>query len=291
MSPNYPQTRLVEGFDVLSQRLSAFADLLAGSSLPLWIPLTDDETARGVTPRQRAIELYCDLWHRHAGDGRRTDSRHGLIGADDALLAAAAAVNEAKAEFESAVAAVRHEKTPGWQEALAERNSRLRDDLNRKGLGRLHLRQCYRRIPCLDRHPARVGFNWYSSGRSIRRIEAQEAYRALLKLDTSQPHIQIQLQQVGRLPPATALAKVQQQAPLMRANLSCESGETVARGALNLSLPLLFRWDPARPFPQHNAPPLLPPEGRRRRVRSDCRIEPAPFLPSLRVHRYAGGRP
>jgi hypothetical protein len=55
---------------------------------------------------------------------------------------------------------------------------------------------------------------------------------------------------------------------------------------MNLSLPLLFGYDPQQPFPAHNDPSLVPQSQRQRQIRSDCRIEPTPFLPSLRLHLY-----
>ncbi|WP_207061085.1 DNA replication terminus site-binding protein [Motiliproteus sp. SC1-56] len=284
MATSLPHARVVEAFESLNRQLDHLKNWLDRSDLPFWVPLTEEEQARGLDPRTRLVELCCNLWYRHAGDGRRTDSRHGLVAADAAGLACAHAVNRAKQEFQQALGALRQLEKTDWSRQLGRRPSDLREALSSKGLARLHLRQCYRQIPCTDQHPERVGFNWYCSGRSIQRIRADKAHAALLKLDTHSAHIQVQLDKVARLPPHTGLARVQQQAPLMRANIVHSDG---SRRACNLSLPLFFAWDPARPFPDFNQPTLSPPPTRQRRVRSDCRIEATPFLPSLRVHRYA----
>lgn len=48
----------------------------------------------------------------------------------------------------------------------------------------------------------------------------------------------------------------------------------------------LFPLDATEPFPEYNVPPPTPPEQRKRQLRNDLAIEPEPYLPSLRIHRY-----
>lgn len=278
-----PHSDLVTAFDQLTDTLAQLAERLRQSQLPLWVPLTDAESAAGITPRAKAISLYCNLWHDGNGDGRRTDSRHGLIAVDESLLPLIRQVNSAKQTFQQATRPFRQQQA-GWRQQLQTRGAALRDALATKGLSRLHLKQCYRQLPLVERQPEHAGFNWYSSGRSIKRISVDDALEALRKMGIDKPHIAIQLQQLAQLPADTPLAQVQQQAPLMRCNLRFNTAPT--RQALNLSLPLLYLADSDEPLPSHNQPALVPPEGRQRQVRSDCRLELEPFLPSLRIHRY-----
>ncbi|WP_421864002.1 DNA replication terminus site-binding protein [Motiliproteus sp.] len=280
---SYTHAELVEQFERLSDGLRQLAHQLQQSTLPLWLPLTEAERNAGLDPRRKAIELYCDLWHQGDGDGRRTRSCHGLIAADPTLLQQAETVNQLKQTWKQCLQSFKQQ--PGeLLEPLNQRPNSLRETLGHKGLARLHLKQCYRLIPVCDRQPDWVGFNWYTSGRSIKRISAEQAQQKLARMGVDKPHIQLQLDKLASLDAATRLAQVQTQAPLMRANLRFAGAPL--RQAMNLSLPLLFAQDQARAFPEHNDPSLVPKTERSRRQRSDCRIETEPFLPSLRVHRY-----
>ncbi len=284
----------------MAATLSALAQQLRSSTLPIWVPLTEQEQASSTDPRQKAIELYCDLWHSDGGDGRRTRSCHGLIAADPPLLALAHQANQAKSDFRQALSALKQQLSSTEQASkltttvkqqtdqivarLNQRPNALREALGHKGLARLHLKQCYRLIPSTDQHPLRVGLNWYTSGRSIKRFSQQQAQQALARMGLDKPHIQLQIDRLNQLSANTPLAQIQQQAPLMRANLTFDCAPY--RQAMNLSLPLLFGYDPQQPFPEHNDPSLIPQSVRQRQIRSDCRIEAEAFLPSLRLHLY-----
>ncbi len=288
MTALYPQAELIDCYNRLTDSLGALATAIRGSKLPLWVPLTEAEKGTGLTAREKTIQLYCDIWYQDGQDGRLTRSCHGLVAADEEIMALADRVNRHKQAFRQAVATIR--KLPDGTDHLAElnqRNQHLREDLNNKGLGRLHLKQCYRLIPCITQHPSRVGFNWYSSGRSIQKITMQAAERQLIKMGLDKPHLRVQYDRLRQLPPGTPLARVQQQAPLMRGNLRIDHQQGDSeRNAMNLSLPLLFLQQPSKPFPEYNQPPLQPPRERQRQTRSDRRIEDSPFLPALRIHRY-----
>ena len=285
----YPQAQLVKCFDNLNQSLVNLASVIRSSTQPLWIPLTDSEKRSGILPREKAVQLFCDIWYLDGQDGRVTRSCHGLVAADPLILEACTETNKAKMEFRTAIDAIRGQPDEKqWLLGLSQRDSRLKQDLNTKGIGRLHLKQCYRLIPIVNQHPSRAGFNWYNSGRSIKKVTVIEAQKQLAKMGLDKPHIALQYDLLKHLPPQTPLAKVQQQAPLMRANIRFDlEGQCSDRLAMNLSLPLVFAWESKQPFPDHNEPPLQPPEERQRKVRSDRIIEDTAFLPSLRIHRYS----
>ncbi|MBQ0757087.1 MAG: DNA replication terminus site-binding protein, partial [Amphritea sp.] len=102
-------------------------------------------------------------------------------------------------------------------------------------------------------------------------------------------HIQLQLQAVGNLRPGDMLAQIQTQVPVIRANMLWKQEEQMLRKARNTSLPIIVALDDENPsLPEYNEPPLIPPEARSRLERSDLKIDPQPFLPSLRAHRYLG---
>ncbi|GAB6875061.1 DNA replication terminus site-binding protein [Halomonas shantousis] len=231
-----------------------------------------------------------DFWYLDGQDGRVTRTYVGLIAADPPLMHAVERVNLAKSEFSELISQVQKEK-PGMiaeiKATLPFRHPMLNDHLKQQGLARLHLKQSWRHIPTADAELSRVRLAWYSSGRSIRRLTVSQVEKMLLSLDADAPHIRIQLGKLASIPSGEPLARVQKQAPLMRANLFFREPlvDGRLRRAMNVALPL-FIPSPDGRLPDYNRPPPFPPEKRMRAKRSDERLEEEVFLPSLRVYRY-----
>lgn len=246
-----------------------------------------------VAPERAADWLrqaLLDVWYQDGQDGRATRAHIGLVAAAESVMEAVAATNAAKAEFAALLARIKAQEPALIAEAkalLPSRHPALNEHLRGRGLARVHLKQCWRAIPTAEAPVARVRLAWYASGRSIKRLTVREAEQKLLKLDTEAAHVRIQLRKLAGLPSAEPLAQVQRQAPLMRANLfyrePLEDGRT--RRAMNVALPLFVPAADGR-LPDHNLPPLQPPEQRTRARRRDEKLEDDPFLPSLRVYRY-----
>lgn len=231
-----------------------------------------------------------DMWHEQGQDGRETRNYVGLIAADEALIQAVAQANAAKNAFSDCLQAIKQQAPALLTEGrsrLPRRHPKVETILERNGLARLHLKQCWRHLPVAEGPVARVRFAWYSSGRSIKRVSVQEAKRKLLALDSEAAHVRIQLRQLAGIPDTEPLAQVQPQAPLMRANLfftePLADGHT--RRALNAAMPIFIPSEDGR-LPHTNLPPLTPPEKRTRAKRRDEKLESEPFLPSLRIYRY-----
>lgn len=279
-------TELIDAFDDLQHQLHQLAQHLTASQPAHWIPLNPTEEQM-CGPLDFACELLCDLWYRGHQDGRETRSRHGLIQADSRCIELIHGINAAKDHFR---ALVQQEKQdlPTWKNSLqqlTERPSDLRDKLSLTGLSRIHLKQCFRHIPILEQAPVRVGFSWYVNGRSIRKLTLAEAEAMLLDLGEDKAHIQIQLEKLGMLPPGTLLARIQNQAPVVRANLVFGQPGAETRKAMNVALPLFIAGDNGI-LPQHNRISPEPPPGRTRQARGDQRISDEPYLPSLRAYTY-----
>ncbi len=280
---------LISTYDKLMHQCHDLSQSIQQAQRPIWVPLSDEEQANGLSMARKAGEAYADVWYQNGQDGRETRSCFGLVGASDAQLQQARQINQLKDQLKSQVNALKQKDNARWLEVKGELNKRhdhLRSTLHFAGLARLHLKQAWRHIPILEHTPKRVGFNWYSSGRSIQKISIEQAQKALEKLDVDSPHIQLQLGTLGQLRPNTPLAKVQKLAPVMRANVFFAEGVSPDRLAMNVSLPILFKPNEKGGLPEHNQPPLSPPESRQRAVRNDRKIEDEPFLPSIRVHRY-----
>lgn len=274
---------LEAAFDTLIERTEALLATYARAPGEAW-------AFRAEASTEWLRHALLDFWYQDGQDGRATRSHVGLVAADEALLEQVAVVNAAKAEFAALLARIRDEHPPLIAEikaVLPFRQPELHQHLRGSGLARLHLKQCWRAIPVAEAPVARVRLAWYTSGRSIKRLTVREAEQKLLTLDSDAPHVRIQLRKLAGLRSDEPLAQVQEQAPLMRANLffaePLEDGRT--RRALNVALPL-FLPAPRGRLPDRNAPPDAPPESRTRARRRDERLEAEPFLPSLRIHRY-----
>ncbi|MCV6609489.1 MAG: DNA replication terminus site-binding protein [Amphritea sp.] len=276
-------TELLESLEQLQHSLLKFCTQLQNSRLPYWLP---SDTYGQL---DQAAQLFGDIWYRDNQDGRTTISQYGLIGADPTLIALAEQTNTCKQQFQTLASQYRLSENSELQESLQRRSDELNQLLNRQGASRLHLKQCYRLIPIADPRPEKIGFSWYTSGRSIRKLTPAEAEEKLMKMDVSQTHIRMQLDALGKLQPGDMLAQIQTQVPVMRANLVWKQDKQTIRKARNTSLPILIALNDDNPtLPAYNEPPTTPPEARSRLERSDLKIDPQPFLPSLRVHRYNG---
>ncbi|MGC3871965.1 DNA replication terminus site-binding protein [Halomonas sp. GXIMD04776] len=277
---------LEAAFDRLVERIDALLEVYEASPGQAWAlesPRPDAEWLR------RAL---LDFWYQDGQDGRVTRSYVGLIAANERLLGTVAEVNTAKSHFSTILAQIRQQAAsliPEIKAVLPFRHPVLHDHLRGQGLARLHLKQCWRHLPVADAPLSRVRLAWYTSGRSIKRLTTHDAERMLLALDSDAPHVRIQLKRLGGVPDGEALAQVQRQAPVMRANLFFREplADGRSRRAMNLPLPLFIPACDGR-LPDHNQPLPRPPQGRTRAKRSDERLEEEVFLPSLRIFRYRG---
>lgn len=273
-------------FDTLNAATNALCQHIEHNPPRIWQLAPEPST----TPAAWLCHALTDFWYTDGQDGRVTRNYIGIVAADAALMEKIHAVNTAKDAFGALIGQIKHthpEQLSSLKASLPARSSLLNEHLRADGLIRLHLKQCWRRVPVVKDPVARVRMAWYTSGRSIKRLTVAEAERMLLKLDTDAPHIRIQYQQLAALPSDEPLAQVQLQAPVMRANLfyvePLEDGRV--RQAMNVPLPL-FVSDHAGRLPHINQPPAQPPVTRTRAKRRDTKLEETPYLPSLRIYRY-----
>ncbi|MCH4810516.1 DNA replication terminus site-binding protein [Vreelandella neptunia] len=276
--------QLEQQFDALLATIEAAVSLYEQQQPATWV-------FNQTTPTTHWLrEALFDMWHEQDQDGRETRNYIAIVAANDELLTAASAVNQAKARFSELLQDIKQAFPQTLSEAksrLPHRHPHVDEVLRRNGLARLHLKQSWRQLPIAQAPVSRVRFAWYSSGRSIKRLSVQEAEHKLLQLDTEAPHIRIQLRKLASIPSGEVLAQVQTQAPLMRANLfftePLEDGHT--RRALNAAMPI-FVPDNNQRLPHINLPASQPPTTRTRARRRDEKLEQDVFLPSLRIYRY-----
>lgn len=285
-------TELVEAFDALALGLAQFCELLDQQQPKCWIALSQDEN--NLDHLKKARSYYQDIWYKDQQDGRETRSCYGLVMANENIIALAQQINNAKDAFRALVQQVQKTDKDLWLSHKAQLNTRhqsLRNQLYYTGLGRIHLKQLYRHIPILTHRPEKIGFTWYSNGRSIKKLTITQAQNKLLAMGEEKSHIQQQLQKLNTLPEHEILAQIQTQVPIVRANLVYkllnEKGHSeMIRKAMNVSLPLLVPEDNSSLLPSFNQIEDQPPVARTRIARNDFKICEEVFLPSLRVHRY-----
>lgn len=279
-------TELKSRFTELETSLAALCNHLQNERPAHMFPLSKTEEKAHPDRINWITDLFSDLWYRDGQDGRETRSRHGIIMSTPRTLELATQVNLAKAGFTETARKIKSQSEAHWKEAsatLPARSAVFRDLLGTSGLSRVHLKQCSRALPLLEQRPLSCRFTWYNNGRSITRISPQDAEALLLAIGEEKAHVQAQLNTLYQLPPGTRLARVQNLAPTVRANLVFPE----QRKAMNCPLPLFVpAASPHEPLPEFKDVPLEPPEGRTRKSRGDYQLSDAPVLPSLRVHTY-----
>ncbi|WP_394165472.1 DNA replication terminus site-binding protein [Neptunomonas phycophila] len=277
---------ITTAFDQFSADLIVFSQQLANSTRPIFL---GNPPAPFQTAKHQAIDLYSNIWHQDNGDGRKTKSYYGLVGCDDTLINSAHQLNASKANLKQAVSILKQKGLAELNQTLHQRSAIINEALNKQGLGRLHLKQCYRTLPIVESCPDRVRFSWYTSGRSIKKITVKEAIDKLLKMGSDKPHIALQLDKLQRLNSYTPLAQIQSQAPLIRANFAWKTeNDQWKRQARNCPLPILIPLAANQNLPECNRLPDKAPTERQRALRADNLIDPEPFIPSLRIHLYCG---
>lgn len=276
------EDQLFKQFETLRDSMREFSKTLSNDRNTIWLANWNNLGSNATME-----DILFDLWYQEDQDGRETRMYPGLVAITPHQITYANEINLAKDRFRKTVQKIKADDSVFWREIqgkLARRYKTLNDQLSREGLSRIHLKQVFRHLPLVVSRPEKVGFSWYTSGRSIQKITTNEAYDLLCKLNTESTHIQIQLERLASLPSNEPLARVQKQAPVLRANIVFANKQ---RRSLNVSLPLLFPNEGQIDLPDFNIPPETPPAVRQRLVRSDNRIEDEAYLPSIRVHRYA----
>lgn len=247
-----------------------------------------------LSPNKWLYSLFQDYWYQDNQDGRVTRNYYGVILANEQQYALFQQLNACKTLFKHCVTELKStgEENPAKiHQSLAKRHPQYQTLLKRNGLARLLLKHCYRLFPLFSHCPTHINYSWYLSGRSIQKITVKDARNALKKLDIESRHIQLQLQSLVNYPEKTFLARVQTQAPLLRANLRFDPAHSPTpnnRQALNTALPIVCLAPKTnKRLPTIKLPKTAQAMGKRQRAfRSDRLIETNPFLPSIRVHRY-----
>jgi hypothetical protein len=243
--------------------------------------------------RMRAIEIYNQCHYQNNQAPREIIVCAGFIGSSEDTIQIANQVNIAKDNFKQSIIALRKANISpkdNWlveqlENKLHKRSDQTQQTLSNMGLSRLHLKQCYRKIPILKLNPKKISWTWAHT-KAIKRITAKDAFDLLAK-KSSQPGIQLQIAKLAQIPQSEPLAIVQELAPHLRANVVYKTyNHETERKMIKGPVPILFPADTATPWPEFKPPNKKQQRDTNRVTRSDVKIESESFLPAIRAHRY-----
>jgi len=250
-------------------------------------------------PRERAFNGISQLAYLPGQAPREIIICAGFIGACAATLDIVNELNAAKTDFKQAILNLKSKKIslrdPFFNNHLndpmfstVQRENQTAMILKKSGLAHLQLKQCYRQIPVLAHPASYISWTWAHT-RSIKKITVAQAYDKLFQ-KTKKNHsvsIELQIKKLAALSPDTPLAIVQELAPHLRTNIVLQPAEgEKKRLMIKGSLPIFYPATLSTPIPVFKAPTPKCDKNKERVIRSDVQLDPVPFLPSIRVHRY-----
>ncbi len=279
---------IIESFQALQCSIDKLESLLQhDKALPAWTDTLKD-------PRDAAFELIAKLEYENHQAPKEILVLPGFIGASEQTIAQVKIINTNKAKFKANVLALRGsqlKQKDAFLNASLEtylnqrREKHTRTSLQKMGLARLHLKQCYRIIPILDAVPLSISWTWANT-RSIKRISRQEAISKLEQRNKTGKY-ELQLHKLYGIRDKE-LAIIQELAPHLRTNIilpTAEKNET-KRIMLKGPVPIFFPASEATIPPKFKSPKEKSTTPEERAVRSDVKINPEPFISAIRAHRY-----
>ncbi len=282
---------VINSFQELRQALDATCEHITtlDCDLPAWCQPSAKLHNIGNNYRQQTCEFLQQLEYLDSQLPREILISAGIMAGSAETIETLYALNNAKDQFKAAMLQLKAAKISPSHELLAEkfetllpqRDQQLADKLARMGLARLHLKQCYRRIPILTRRPRKVSWTWANT-RAIKKITVQDADKMLAK-NAADPGIERQLNLLQGLDPKENLAIVQELAPHLRANIVLHDGSRVM---VKGPVPIFYLTEDNLGLPEYTPPGDKKGKNKDRVIRKDLKINPTPFLPAIRAHRY-----
>jgi hypothetical protein len=289
--------QVIDTFEGLLLSLKNLDDaLLQDSHLMAWLNDCSEFITfpEGVSIRQKISQILSQVEYLSTQAPREIIVYAGFVGASQHTLEIVNQLNTQKEAFKQAILSLKKIKlsihddllTTAFEHLLShKRNLPTASNLKNMGLSRLHLKQCYRKIPILNDTPLKISWTWANT-RSIKRVSVLEAEKLLKKRNLSDEGIQLQLKKLASLPHSETLAIVQDLAPHLRANLVMAANQPKERLMVKGPVPIFFPATPNQPWPEFKPPKIKMPKDKARVIRNDVRLDPNPFLPAIRAHRY-----
>lgn len=286
---------VINGFEEMRSCLNTVTEhvCVLDKNLPAWFQaptMLALDLKQGL--RVQACALMNQLEYLDGQEPREILVGAGIIAASNETLDAITNLNIAKNKFKTAMLKLKAAKISTTHELLAqhfETNLQLRSEtignkLTRMGLARVHLKQCYRKIPCFTERPKKIAWTWANT-RSIKKVTVAEAFELLQKHHKDRG-IEQQMLALQGLNTNEKLAIVQDLAPHLRANIVMPSINEDKRIMVKGPVPIFYLATDTAPLPELTPPGIKRGKDKNRVIRKDVKINPEPFLPAIRAHRY-----
>lgn len=287
---------VINSFKALQRSLQTVTEhvCVLDKDLPAWFqPPPSLAMPLHASVRQQACILMQQLEYLDTQQPREILVGAGIIAASNETIIALQELNDVKNTFKQAILKFKAAKiatdydliAKNFEAILSQRDPALASNLRRMGLSRVHLKQCYRKTPYYLLRPNKISWTWANT-RSIKKISVQEA-EILLRKQTQDAGIERQLRLLQGLDPSEKLAIVQDLAPHLRANLVLPDGCSTKRAMVKGPVPIFYLMNDDDPtLPELTQPGIKRGRNKERMVRNDVKINPEPFLPAIRAHRY-----
>lgn len=286
--------QVITTFQLMQEELAKLADCICKEDikLPVWFKTPIELNIKSSCARTQISNFLGQLEYLDEQDPRGILLGPGIIAANPNTIATVERLNTAKLNFKQAMLGLKHAKislssnilTEQLESFLKSRPEKVSSTLNRLGLARLHLKQCYRQIPILDAKPSKVSWTWANT-KAITKISKSEAIEKLKRQRANQEIINLQLQKLARISDNEMLAIVQELAPHLRSNIVFTHNTTTKRIMLKGAMPIFYPYDNDNNLPKFK-PPGDKKQGNGRNLRKDVKLEDKPFLPSIHAFRY-----
>lgn len=287
-------TDVINSFKELNACLQAVVEhvCVLDKDLPAWFQAPPELRVTSNNMRQQACNLLCQLEYLDQQNPKEILVGAGLIAASLETISTIQALNIAKQNFKTAILRLKAAKittnyaflAENFEKMLAQRDTNLAVNLTRLGLARLHLKQCYRKVPFFLNRPNKVAWTWANT-RSIKRISIPQALQMLTK-SAQDEGIKRQIKLLQNLQPNEKLAIVQDLAPHLRANIVFPDGNSNKRIMVKGPVPIFYVDENNQGLPEFTPPGIKRGRDKDRVTRRDVKINPEPFLPAIRAHRY-----
>jgi len=302
---SYHSLSVLESLEKLYQALEKLRHplLILDAALPLWFqPPHSLSFPSGSSDREKVFLFLSQLQYLNEQDPKEILIGPGIVAASQATLDAIHELNLRKQAFKQQMLALKAmplsktEKShfvEALEQLLNKRPGMTAKQLKRLGLARLHLKQCYRQIPFFLEKPESIAWTWANT-RSISRISVMEAELRLQKQGLNE-RTAWQQQKLTQLAKDEPLAIVQELAPHLRANVCFrDDNKRLYRKMVKGPVPFFYLAECLSSVtgPTAETLPRLRPAGdkkakdKNRPTRKDVKLEPLPFIPAIRAHRY-----